>query len=473
MKASRSIANFDSSAAMMKGLSRFLKGKDFPALGVFPFSPVPLTWVNWLPTRARELVYTWSGWGEAVPPSKLGEVSAEAISQWVVNQYPRRPYPAAAIGSSNGALTHLWTALGIPWLPQTFLVPARRHGISPDDPKSDMEWGRTFGPRLLNANPELQLNHMHDPNQDRLMIQHMTYFRVKRLTLGEAYGTFLKENLAPGGTLFVVDCQLKWPTVRVGDRHVFQCGALGGATPSEYLHGSPRIEDYLRRYRSPYRKWDYPKPDAERPEAEWGFEPSLLKNLKDLAADRRYRLRRVAFRQPEDTSPLVADLHRWWYKMRGIEPSRLLAESFILMEPWWVLQTGCIPFWMVFNMEPSAEALERYIETSGPFDEIYVMLFSHGVHSKGLALIDRWESILKRARKRGDFMGVARAKFPRDFGSFVRYHTAMKKMPVRYSIPDSLSLSELEEFLRNNLRKYAVTVDGIDQPNGSQALSPE
>ncbi len=34
-----------------------------------------------------------------------------------------------------------------------------------------IEWGMKHAKPLLDANPELQLHHMHDPNQDRLTSQ--------------------------------------------------------------------------------------------------------------------------------------------------------------------------------------------------------------------------------------------------------------------------------------------------------------
>ena len=89
---------------------------------------------------------------------------AEEVSRWVVSHYPRRRYPAAVIGSSNGALVHLCAALGIPWLPQTFLVPVRRSGVHPDEPAEELQWGREPARALLAANPDLQLHHMFDPN---------------------------------------------------------------------------------------------------------------------------------------------------------------------------------------------------------------------------------------------------------------------------------------------------------------------
>jgi hypothetical protein len=271
------------------------------------------------------------------------------------------------------------------------------------------------------------------------MARRMAYFRVKRLRLGKTYERFLEENLSEGATLFVAECGLKWPTTRVGERHVFQFGALGGATPIEFLRGSERIEDYLARYGLHRRRWDPPEPDGERPEAEWGFEPILREDIERFARERGYRVRRVVFEEPEDPSLLVADLYRRWYGERGLPANRLLVESFILIEPWWALRTGSVPFWMVFNMEPSAARLERYLEGTDPYDHIHLMLFSHGVDSVGLASIERWRSTLRRAREHGGFVGVDEQRFPRDFAAFVRYHTDLKKIPTRCPMPGPLS----------------------------------
>ena len=84
------------------------------------------------------------------------------------------------------------------------------------------------------------------------------------------------------------------------------------------------------------------------------------------------------------------------------------------------------------------------------------MLFSHGVDSVGLAPIERWRTILRRARKRGSFVGVDEQRFPRDFAAFVRYHTDLKKLPARYPMPEPLSLPWLDEFLDRTADCYPV-----------------
>jgi hypothetical protein len=179
--------------------------------------------------------------------------------------------------------------------------------------------------------------------------------------------------------------------------------------------------------------------------------------VERLARRRSYRVRRLVFDEPEHLSPLVAELYRWWYRERGYQPSRLLVESFIVLEPWWALRTGSAPFWMKFNKEPSLRWVHQYLDTADPFDEIYLMLFSHGVDSVGLPSIEEWRSVPRRARKRGHFVGVDEQRFPRDFGVFARYHPDLaRKVLARYPIPGPLELSQLDTFLAQASGRYPV-----------------
>ena len=129
-------------------------------------------------------------------PEQLAEVDLGQVAESFAAGYPERRYPAAMIGSSNGALAQLATAMQVPWLPQTVLIPVHRVS-DPQRPDQALEFGRRWGPRLLQANPEINLHQMHDAAQDRLMTARMAYFRVKWNTLPQAYARFLTERLAP------------------------------------------------------------------------------------------------------------------------------------------------------------------------------------------------------------------------------------------------------------------------------------
>jgi hypothetical protein len=450
------LADFDSAAGMLRAASNVLARDDFPAVGQPRAMKAVARVPNLLPKSAREQVFALGGAFEAIGPTKLGQVDAEAVAEWATGRYPERSYQAVAIGSSNGAISHLAAAFDMPWLPQTFFIPVRHLGGDPDDPKKALAFGRDHAGPLLDANPDLQLHHMHDGNQDRLMVSYMDYFRVKRRRLGAAYERFFASRLAPGGTILVIECEQRWPTTRIGPRHVFQHGAVGGATVKEFHEGGPRVAEYLERYGSDRRRWDSPEPDGESPEAEWGFEPALRDDILRFARVHGFEVRRLVFPAPMDLSPLVADFHRDWYRRRGLRANRLLVESFIMHEPYWALRTGSVPYWMVFNMKPSADALESYLDGREPFDEIELMLFNHGVEAVGFADIPRWEAILGRARRRGRFLGVRPDLHPRDFGALGRYHDAVQTIPARYPLPNPLPLSRLVDFIERSDGRYGV-----------------
>ncbi len=458
MSSPAELADFDSSAAMVRALSRFLRGRDFPRLGQSRLL-VPLAKLsNRLPGRGRRATFAVGGALESISPRRTGSVSAERIAAWTAAQYPRRSYPVVMVGSSCGAMVHLGAALGAPWLPQTFLVPVRLPGPR-DDMVAAMRDGIAAGERLLEANPDLDLHRMHDASQDRLMVRHMAYFRVKRRRLGAAYERFLRERLEPGGTILLVDCRLTWPVVRLGPRHVFQPGAVGGATEAEHLVGGPRVAEFLARQGGRPGTWLAPRPNDRAPEAEWGFTEDLAEDVMAFAARHGFRVARIAYEQPDDPSPLVADLYRWWYARRRIPANRLLAESFIVLDPWRALRVGAVPFWMKFNMAPSAQRLEDYVDSRPDFDEIDLMLFANGIAGVGWASLARWRGILARARRRGRFLGVDEDAYPADFASYARYGEALRGIPARYPLPGYLTLDQVIDFGERRAGDYAVRID--------------
>jgi hypothetical protein len=456
------ITDLDSATTALRANAKYLHGKELRSGGFAPSLVASLTnAVSHLPKQLGQTLSTWSGWMSASSPSILDDVQAETISRWVVNQYPRRRYPAVMIGSSNGAAVHLGAALGIPWLPQTLLI-SLRHPVDPDEPKQELEWAKAPAQRLLARNPDLWVYQMHDPNQDRLKVPRVTYFRIKRARLGTRFKQFLTENLEPGATLFLLECQYNWLSTHVADRHVFQFGGKGELAPEDYFQNSQQISDFLQQQGSSHRYWEPPAPDGRLPESEWGFEPALRQDVEQFARQYGFRIRRIVFDYPQDLSPLVADLYRWWYQERGLPSDRLLVESFVYLQPWWALRLGLVPFWTVFNDRMSAMRLNNYLDTAKPYDEIYMTLFSNGLRALGQASLDEWRSILSRARDRGQFIGVNEQTYPGDLGSYTRHYTDLKKLDRRYPMPEPLTLQQLDSFLAQAGDRYSAR--WIDHP---------
>ncbi|RKS06983.1 hypothetical protein DFP74_2633 [Nocardiopsis sp. Huas11] len=462
MRPRRIVAGFDSATAMLRSLASFDEvarkereersvGADTgPVAGRDPEAPGPGTHVlsavaaaaGRAPRAAKERLYAVSGWAEAVPRRRVAEIDSDALAEWVADHYRGGRSDVAFLGSANGALTHLAAALGAPWLPQTLLIPVRRHGVPPEDGREDLRRMRSTGEALVRRNPDWRLHHMHDPVQDRLMIEHMCYFRVKWLRLPAAYRAFLRATLPRGGTLVVSDCALRRPTTAVGERYVFQHGGLGGATQDELRYGGPRVRAFLRAHGSDRRAFDAPEPDGEHPEAEWGFAPELMADLDELAAREGWKLVRLRYDEPESLSPAVADLYRGQYRRRGVPPDRLLAETFMLVEPYWALRTGSVPYWAVFNTQPAQRALAAYLDRSPDFEEIRLGLFSHGVESVGLAGAADWARVLERATKVGTFLGTDPERYPRDFAVLFRFRRELARVRGRHPLPEPLSWEE-------------------------------
>jgi hypothetical protein len=244
------VASFDSASAFLTALARALEHRDFPYLGQSRFKVPPVYASQFLPESLRRRAYAIASGRDGVRPGRLGGIDLERVAAWVVGKYSPGPVPAVFLGSSNGALTHLASACGVPWLPQTLLVPVRRPHADPLDYRAAVDFGVRHGPALLDANPDVELHHMHDANQDALSTSQMAHFRVKWRRLPGAYEWFLHERLPPDAPLVIVRDGSTWPVTRIGERHVFQRGMTA--------------EDYLEEPGAP-------SPDEVAAEAEWGF----------------------------------------------------------------------------------------------------------------------------------------------------------------------------------------------------------
>ena len=379
---------------------------------------------------------------------ELQHFDLEQVSRWACSRYPAKTYPAAFVGATNGAAIHLAAALGVPWLPQTWLIPVRRRSQAPDEVEGELAAMAPLGREFAARNPDLVLHHMHDANQDRLMIRYMSYFRIKRRRLGEAYKTFLLRHLEPGATIFVLDCRLSWPVVTMAPRDFFQHGGAGGLEPEEAATGdSPRIAEALARRGSRFRGWKAPAPDSDQPEAEWGFNRELEEDLVDTFGA-RYRIVRVVFDDPEDLSPVVADLLSWWYA-RCDRPTRtLLIDSFVLLEPELARRLPAVPLWTKFSVEPSLAAARDFVDRRPPFDRVLATLFAHGTESIGFASPAQWREVLRTARKEGRFIGIDERVYPADLAVYFRYGRTLEALAAGGEVPPTLPLAALFEYLR-------------------------
>lgn len=447
------LAAHDSCTGLLLALSAHLKGEKTRALDSIPSNEVFASLINSLPVSWRKAIYSHTGKFSATSPHKLREINLDEVDKWVCELYPQKKYPAIAIGSSNGALVHLFAAMGIPWLPQTFLMSIDKEEKFPIDyPKPTLEWAKEPAEKLLRENPDWQLHHMMDPVQDRLKVDKVAYFRVKKTSLGEHYKKFIADNLSPDGKIIVVDCSFQWPVKKVSNRHYFQFGGAGGLDPAEYYEGSQKTKEFLSRMGKGVQKWNSPKPDSKEPEAEWGFEKKLMNDIEDFLFQKDMEGMQIIFEHPQAMSSIIANVFRKWYQEQDLPSNRLLVETFNVISPFSSLQKSCIPYWLFFNVESAAEDLEIFVNNSEKFEEIYMMILSHGKKSIGYTPASHWESIMEKATNKHSFIGTNPEKYPVDLAFYSRYEKKLEKL-----VSGTTSHQEKMgiEFGLNLIRKYS------------------
>jgi hypothetical protein len=441
MSAPGFVAEFDSATGLVRALAAALADEPHLRLGRSRPMAALVSASRALPEAARAAVFARAGAGEAIKPKALPEVEPERFSRWVVGQYPQRPYDAVAIGSSNGAVMHLCAAMGVPWLPQTFLVPVRRRS-DPDDCIHDATLAADEAAALLAAQPALAIHQMHDPNQDRLMVRHIAYFRMKMRALSGAYRRYLSKTLAPGATILIVDGETRWPVTRRGPHHVYQQGAVGGLAPEEYVDGSPRVRQFLADQGAAIDRWRFPPVDERAPEAEWGYDQAMTADIRAFAARYGYRVARLRIESPDAAAPVIADTYRDWYAATGQPSTRLLVETFICAEPRWALATRTVPLWLTFGTEPSLDVFSKYLTEGHGFDDVAITLFPHGVRSAGYAPAERWQSVSRDHGVTPALAGVDPDKWPIDFAGLATYADELHRKVPPGERPKPLALAD-------------------------------
>ncbi len=447
------VNDFDSSAAMVKALAAYLHGRDFPLVGVLPrwsatlWKPM-LMLVNRAPRAVKRRLY---GRNVGIEAQKLQEMQSERVAGWFSGKYPRRPYPAVAIGSANGAAMHLCAAMKIPWLPQTFMT---RVGQPPgsSDESFDAEVERLRAPirSMLDRNPDVQLHQSAEP--DRGMRSAATSLHIKFRRLPAAYQTFLEQTLRPGGTLIIIQCQMRRSSRSIQERHLLQTRGLNDAESDRDMQSGPAQDP-----QSAPLAAQAPVQNALLPDAEWGFEPELLVDLQNYCRRNNIHLRRVVFAEPDQLSPLIADLYRWWGRRRAIKEQRLLVESYLMVEPHWTIRSGVIPYWMGFNSENSARHLEGYLRRNGRFEEALMMLSTQETEAPEQVPFEHWRALLKSGAGEVQFIGMDEGYSSTDLSLLLKYYFDLKKkLAWRYPPPAPLTLANLEDFLKQKGDQYAV-----------------
>ncbi|HEC34710.1 MAG TPA: hypothetical protein ENI37_08380 [Chloroflexi bacterium] len=351
------IERADSSAVCMRGVAAALRGQFLDPFEIPLFQRLGLSLVALFgPEAVRRAV----GQGvrfRGTDPTWAERLGAEALARWAVSLYEGLdiPFDALIVGAPNGGVAHIAAALGAPFLSQHFLV-SFRDPTHPDDVRTYFDHGTALARRILLREPMVAVVNHYDPLHDRYLVRWVNHIRIKLLDLPEAYRDFIRRRLRPGGTLVFSDCRYPWLQYRVGPRHTFQVGGLGGVKDREFLEGRPEIES-LRRAPG---GWSLPDMHLEvQAESEWGAVPPLREVVETFARAHGYRFLPLQADHPEWYARLALAVHRRLSEKEGREPAGALIEMFTQSNPVAPLVARLLPLWLPFNCADSLHFLRE------------------------------------------------------------------------------------------------------------------
>lgn len=335
----------DSSATIMRGVAAALRD-EWMIPQKWPATLAALTGLaNHLPVSARLRLIDYFVRTLGVSPEAASQVSANGLAQWAVDLYETdgqsQSYDAVVVGAPSGGVGHLAALLGAPFLSEHFLTPYRYRG-DPDDSETYEAFGATLAEKILEKNPDLLVVNHYDPIHDRFLVPYINYIRMKLLNLPTPYADFIHRRLRPGGTLLFADCGYSWRQYRIGRRHYFQVGGLGGVPDTDYARSVPF-------------------PWLRQRESEWGTLPTFRRSVEAFAAEHGYRFLALNGSHPTDFSRVAFYASYQALLDQDQEPAGVLVECFTLTSPTGALRAGLLPLWLPFNCTDSLNFLKAMV----------------------------------------------------------------------------------------------------------------
>ncbi|RIV41633.1 hypothetical protein [Micromonospora radicis] len=393
----RIVATGSLARILVGATARALRGADCADLG----HAGPVSRFAGTPDPVRRAAAVRSAGRVALTPTQATEVDAERVAQWFADQYPRRRYPGLLLGSPHGAVAHLATALGMPWLPAGFEMLAHWPHGNVDRPDAALDHGAALAGRLLAGNPDLHVRQVHCPASRGVLAGVTVALTGRWRRLPAAYRRFLADRLEPQATILVLRDARTWPVLDAADGHSFQVGCPGsGLDPVDFHPDSPALRQVLRSAGGEPANWAPPEVSTPPGGAEHGVESGFEHGVRDWAAKTGHPVHRLLVPAPEALSVATAELYRGWLRAAGKTGDRLVVECGRLLDPWQVLRAGLVPYWCENAARRCVEQAEWWLAGSEPFSSVDVLPEPPGVRSPALAGLPQWLAVAGFGRRR-------------------------------------------------------------------------
>jgi len=349
------------------------------------------------------------------------------------------PYEAVILGAPNGGVAHLATALQVPFLSQPFLTSFKDHKHA-DDIKTYAAHGEALARRILARNPDLAIVNHYDPLHDRFLVRWVNHIRYKLLDLPQAYREAIRHWLSPGGPIIFINCRYPWRQYRVGERHTFQVGGLGGIGDEEFLTGGPEIEAMQRKEGSPFvGGWRLDLPLETQPESEWGTSPEFGLACQSFAQENGYQFWALDGDHPEYFSWLAFHAHLAVLCKEGREPQGTFIDCFTQVNPLGARLGSLLPLWLPFNCTDSLSFLKRMVAELPIGRPVLFAPVPNFAGTFDTVKMDAWMDALSEFDVH--LLGINPRHYPADLAGLFRFRPALRSWCDQHPAPVHAHLS--------------------------------
>ncbi|MFC2079566.1 hypothetical protein ACFLSZ_06270 [Candidatus Bipolaricaulota bacterium] len=391
------VVAFDSGTRVVREVAEALTGTGRSILESYPRgSEIFLGIVSFLSERGRISAIEWGmRLSLGYDADRASKVSVDALAEWCVAQYPGdERYPVIVIGSPNGAVAHLASLLGAPFLTTSFGLAFRHPTINPDDSDAYRQTSQAVAQQVIAGNPDgnYEIICHYDPIHDRSMVRVADFIRVKLLDLPMSYRDFIRDRLTPDGTLVLINCTYGWPQISLGQGISLQIGGLGAIEPADYL-----------------ARWESNEQVGIHRESEWGCPEAFADAVVHYADTHAIRFLEIERDHPAEYSLLA---HSAYLACDNVRSEALLIDSFNHLNPRTNIETGIPGLWLPFNTSDGLALVESALRGCA-IDTVYFAPLPSFVQSPDTVSLDTWTELISPIGTL-EWVGVRADKYPAD-----------------------------------------------------------
>lgn len=373
----------------------------------------------------------------AAPVSRALEFRSGLVANHFTNLYAPRPYQYIIIAPPLGSMTYLSSILDAPLLPLNYrMALLHEKPIEADIAADYLQASKKVADKFLEKDPDVEIVSEYDPIHERLRVTRAALLRFKFKTIPRAYLNFIRSNLAPGGSVILVESRIGWRQFTVAKDFTFQIGLSGGISDEEFIRGSKRITAFREKHLN-YKNVTYKIKCADelKPESRFGVSPTLRTSVLNSAEEIKRPVCQLYSNDIYQINNLVSSLYIRAARRAGKRPARLLIHSGIFLSPKECNDSLILPVWVPDSSYASFDFVNKYLSSYQFQTESVFLALEPGIASPPDVIeYKKWRDMISQ-KCAARTVGNKPRLFPVDMSAYFSFWPSVKAASSKIKDP--------------------------------------